>query len=230
MKTFRLSSALVEKGANKKNRVVVNNSLNINQIPSFCDTKDFKELFVPYLTIIGDSREQDRWVEQACRYHGINYIRAIKSEEMENLKEGDYTFRLDFTNKIKYDYVDRVAYERKGTISELYNNCIDDRKRLKNEFDRFVEKEYDKQVLLLEFGENLADLSDLKFDIIQKGATRTVYAGKVIFSTVQSWKQPNNKDFEVIQSESREKLFWLMLNDMYYFWRNEVRNEFEREA
>jgi hypothetical protein len=53
---------------------------------------------------------------------------------------------------------------------------------------------------------------------------------------VSSWAQPNKYAFDVIQVDTqnktklqqafaRVKLFWLMLYDMYYFFKQEIRLE-----
>ena len=56
-------------------------------------------------------------------------------------------------------------------------------------------------------------------EIVNKNTYYTVY------SAVMSWKQPNNKDFDIIQSNSRQRLFWLFLQDCYYYFRNDIREE-----
>lgn len=211
------------------------NNICYNLVPSWVKGEDFLTLFLPYLEIVGDSREQDKWIESACKYYGISFVWAKKDkkESTENLKEGDYTFRVKFGNKT-FDYTGRVAYERKGSIAEFYNNCTgydkvkktSDRDRIKREFNRFEEKEYEKVVLMLEFGEKLTDLIGLEFAYRGKGGVlerkNTFYT---LYSAVMSWKQPNNKHFEIIQSANHIRLFWLFLQDCYYYFRNEIRKE-----
>lgn len=214
---------------------VLNNNLYCQRIPDWVNTEDFIKLFLPYLKIIGDSREQDKWVEDACRFYGIafEWRKHDKKAGIENLKEGDYTFCVEFANKC-YDYTGVVAYERKGSISEFYNNCTgynkdtgeSDRARICREFARFNQKEYKKVVLMLEFGDRLTDLIDMKFQYRGEGGkliTKSTY--NAIYSAIMSWKQPNNKGFEIIQSNSHGKLFWLFVQDCYYYFRNQLRNE-----
>lgn len=213
----------------------LNKNLQLNLIPNWVQSKDFLKLFLPYLKIIGDSREQDKWIESACKYYGIafEWVKKDKKAKTENLKEGDYSFQVIFGNKT-YDYVGIVAYERKGSIAEFYGNCTgydknrktSDRERIQREFDRFKTKKYKKVVLMLEFGEKITDLIDLQFEFRgEKGRLQTKNTYHTIYSAVMSWKQPNNKDFDVIQSNSHLRLFWLFLQDCYYYFRNEIRQE-----
>lgn len=213
----------------------LNQNLQLDLIPNWVQSKDFLKLFLPYLKIIGDSREQDKWIESACKYYGIafEWAKKDKKAKTENLKEGDYSFQVIFGNKT-YDYVGVVAYERKGSIAEFYGNCTgydknrktSDRERIQREFDRFKTKKYKKVVLMLEFGEKITDLIDLQFEFRgEKGRLQTKNTYHTIYSAVMSWKQPNNKDFDVIQSNSHLRLFWLFLQDCYYYFRNEIRQE-----
>lgn len=232
MKQFDYEVAVNQLRLGKETKL---NNICYNLVPSWVKGEDFLTLFLPYLEIVGDSREQDKWIESACKYYGISFVWAKKDkkESTENLKEGDYTFRVKFGNKT-FDYTGRVAYERKGSIAEFYNNCTgydkvkktSDRDRIKREFNRFEEKEYEKVVLMLEFGEKLTDLIGLEFAYRGKGGVlerkNTFYT---LYSAVMSWKQPNNKHFEIIQSANHIRLFWLFLQDCYYYFRNEIRKE-----
>lgn len=213
----------------------LNTDIHYDLIPNWVQGNDFLKLFLPYLKIIGDSREQDKWIESACNYYGIAFEWAKKDKKAntENLKEGDYTFKVIFGER-EFDYIGKVAYERKGSIAEFYNNCTgyqkakgtSDRERIKREFDRFTEKNYDKVVLMLEFGEKITDLIGLNFEFRgEKGKLQVKNTYHTIYSAVMSWKQPNNKDFDIIQSNSHNKLFWLFLQDCYYYFRNEIRKE-----
>lgn len=214
---------------------ILNDAINYDLIPNWVKGNDFLKLFLPYLKIIGDSREQDKWIEDACRYYGIafEWAKKDKKAKTENLKEGDYTFKVIFKER-EFDYVGKVAYERKGSIAEFYGNCTgqkkttgaSDRDRIQREFDRFNEKNYDKVVLMLEFGEQLTDLIGLNFEFRgEKGRLQVKNTYYTIYSAVMSWKQPNNKNFDVIQSNSHKKLFWLFVQDCYYYFRNEIRRE-----
>lgn len=232
MADFNLQKSLKILGYNKG--LILNENLNTDKIPSWVKGNDFFGLFLPHLIIIGDSREQDNWIEKACAYYGIKYKRAEKDKHahLENLKEGDYSFGLIFGEEI-INYVGKVAYERKGSVSELYNNCTgynketqrSDRERIKKEFDRFNTKQYRKVVLMLEFGEKILDLIDMTFSYYAKnGELQIKSVGNTIYSTIMSWSQPNNKNFDIIQSNSHVTLFWIMLQDMFYFWRNDIKN------
>ena len=229
MKRFDYEVAINQLCLNKENKL--NNEIKYDLIPNWVQGEDFLKLFLPYLKIIGDSREQDKWVQNACEYYGIDFEWAKKDKKAntENLKEGDYTFKVIFGEK-EFDFVGKVAYERKGSIAEFYGNCTgkgsSDRERIKREFDRFAEKNYDKVVLMLEFGEKLTDLIGLQFEFRgEKGVLQVKNTFHTIYSAVMSWKQPNNKNFDIIQSNSHKKLFWLFLQDCYYYFRNELRQE-----
>lgn len=230
MKTYDYAVAINQLELGKDKPI---NRINYDKIPSWVRGQHFLELFLPYLEIIGDSREQNRWIEKACNYYGIAFCWAKKDPKAntENLKEGDYTFRVVFSNR-QFDYTGIVAYERKGSVSELYNNCTgydkenkrSDRDRIKREFDRFGAKKYKKVVLLLEIGDKMTDLIDLKFEYrINGGKLVTKNTEYTIYSSIMSWRQPNNKNFDLIQSKDRATLFWVFLQDCYYYFRNELR-------
>lgn len=233
MKRFNYEVALNQLGVGKER--LLNSNIISERVPAWVRESGFLQLFLPYLKIIGDSREQDKWVEKACEFYGIAFEWAKKDKKAgtENLKEGDYSFQVVFGNKT-YDYVGVVAYERKGSVAELYGNCTgydkttktSDRERIQRELDRFGKKGYKKVVLLLEFGDTVNDLIDLKFQYRGEGGkleTKSTY--RTIYSALMSWRQPNNKDFDIIQSWSHEKLFWMFLQDCYYYFRNDIRRE-----
>lgn len=232
MNKFDYKVALTQLQLEKKTKL--NNEIKYNLIPSWVQGDDFLKLFLPYLKVIGDSREQDKWIEQACKGYGISFEWAIKDKKnkTENLKEGDYTYKVIFGNR-EYDFVGTVAYERKGRVSEFYGNCtgynketkVSDRDRITREFDRFNIKKYKKVVLMLEFGEKLTDLIDMRFEYPSKGKILVKNTHYAMYGAIMSWKQPNNKGFSVIQSNSRKTLFWLFLQDCYYYFRNELRQE-----
>ena len=222
MATIR--SALIDVGYAKKD-------LRTDNQPK-CDarfyTEDFAETFLPHLIVVGDSREQKDWIEKACEFYGIRFEKAVKDKKAgtENLKEGDYTFKMQFGDKIE-DYTGIVAYERKGSISELYNNFKNgDRERIQREFMRFSEKGYKKVVLVVEYGENIVDLINGKFEFIgHDGYYQQKDVGKLVFATIMAWKQNNGKNFEIYQNTDHPKMFWWILTDMYYWWRNELFNK-----
>lgn len=210
------------------------NRLNLDWVKG----KAFTSLFLPYLKIKIDSREQDDWVQKVCDYFHISYELAVKNKKAktENLKEGDITFSLHFGDKV-YDYTNVVAYERKGSASEFCNNVMADRVRLEKEFERQLSKGYKKFVLMLEFGNKIDDLIDYKFSFFNKdGYLEEKSCGMTVYATVSSWVQPNKYAFDVIQydtqnktkleqAKARARLFCLMLYDMYYFFRQEIRLE-----
>lgn len=231
MKRFDYEVALNQLQLGKEKQL--NTNIKYDFIPNWVQGNDFLKLFLPYLKIIGDSREQDKWIESACNFYGIAFEWAKKDKKAntENLKEGDYTYKVIFGNR-EFDYIGKVAYERKGSVAEFYGNCTgqkkgsSDRERIKREFDRFSEKKYDKVVLMLEFGETITDLIGLNFEFRgEKGILQVKNTYHTIYSAVMSWKQPNNKNFDVIQSNSHKKLFWLFIQDCYYYFRNDVRQE-----
>lgn len=202
----------------------------LQNIPTQYASEDFVELFLKHLTIIGDSREQKDWIERACAYYGIAFDKAVKDKKSgtENLKEGDYSFRLQFGDKV-LSYVGVVAYERKGSISEICNNLKSgDRERIDREFNRFINKGYKKVVMVLEYGNNLLDLLNAEYEYIDHyGMYNTKNVGKLVYASLMSWKQQNGKNFEIYQNENHEQMFWWILTDMFYWWRNEIRNQVE---
>lgn len=225
MKRFDYEVGLNQLAVGKEKKL--NTAIRYDLVPDWVKGNDFLNLFLPYLKIIGDSREQDKWIESACQYYGIafEWAKKDKKAKTENLKEGDYTFKVIFGAR-EFNYIGEVAYERKGSIAEFYGNCTGDRERIKKEFDRFNDKKYKKVVLMLEFGEKLTDLIDLQFEFRgEKGKLVIKNTYHTIYSAVMSWKQPNYKDFDVIQSNSHKKLFWLFIQDCYYYFKNEIRQE-----
>lgn len=230
MKRFDYATAINQLGLGKKTPI---NTIDYAKIPDWVRGEDFLNLYLPFLRIVGDSREQDNWIERACAYYGIGFEWARKEQGNENLKEGDYTFKVKFDNAL-YDFTGKVAYERKGSASEFYGNLsaydraskTSKRGRIIKEFDRFNLKGYDKVVLMLEFGEKLTDLIDMKFGYYNKhGDFEIKNTFYTMYSAVMSWKQPNNKGFDIIQSNSHEQLFWQFLQDTFYFFRNHLKME-----
>lgn len=205
------------------------NTLNkeaLEYIPVWAQTEDFMNEFLPYLTIVGDSREQKDWIGSACDFYGIDFIPLKKDEKLgtENLKEGDYSFIISFDDK-QYNFVNKVAYERKGSLSEIYNNCTQDRARFEREFERCFEKGYKKVVLILEYGERIQDLICAEFSYGKGKNVVTKNTGTTIFNTLMSWRQSNKYNIDIYQSPNHITLFWLMVQDMYYFFRNEIIRE-----
>ena len=221
---MELLVALHKQGYKKKELA---SDRKLNNIPIEYSSEDFIELFLKHLTIVGDSREQKDWIEKACQYYGISFEKAVKDKKLgtENLKEGDYSFRVQFGEKV-LSYVGVVAYERKGSISEICNNLKNgDRERIEREFNRFANKGYRKVVMVLEYGENLTDLLNAEYEYINHdGMYVTKNVGKLVYASLMSWKQQNGKNFEIYQNENHIKLFWWILTDMFYWWRNEMRN------
>ena len=202
------------------------------QCPIEYVTEDFLECFVNHLTIIGDSREQNDWIEKACKYYHIAFEKAVKDKKAgtENLKEGDYTFQVQYGDT-KFDYRGVVAYERKGSLSEIYNNLKSgDRDRIEREFERFIEKRYRKVVLVLEFGKNLSDLLDARFNFVDHwGMYQEKNVNKLVYSSLMSWKQQNAFNFDIYQETDHSKIFWWIITDMYYFFRNEIKNKIKQQ-
>lgn len=200
----------------------------INEVacPPQYHTDEFVSCFLNHLRIIGDSREQNDWIEKACAYYGIAFEKAVKDKKLgtENLKEGDYTFEVVFADKV-FSYRGEVAYERKGSLSEIYNNLKNgDRDRIEREFERFIDKRYKKVVMVLEYGENMSDLLNGKFDFIDHyGTYNTRDVGKLVYTSLMAWKQPNAFNFEIYQNTNHEKTIWWVLMDMYYYFKNDIR-------
>ncbi len=224
MKTFQLGTAINQLGLGKT-KFINTNLKEDNTVPDWATGLDLWGLFLPRLTIIGDSREQDKWIKKACDHYGIAYEEARKTKDTDNLKEGDYSFKVTFDIG-EHSYVGEVAYERKGSISEFYGNCQSGRTRVKKEFERFGTKQYDKVVLMLQFANKLSDLYNLKFSYYGSGGEKIVKeTGKTPLTTIMSWKQPNNNNFDILMSTNKAELFWLMILDMFYYFRQDVRLE-----
>ena len=202
------------------------------QVLADYDSEDFVECFLNHLVIIGDSREQDDWIARGCGYYNIAYKHAVKDKKTgnENLKEGDYSYQVVYGDTI-FNYVGVVAYERKGSLSEIYNNLKSgDRERVEREFERFIEKQYKKVVLVLEYGKNESDTLNGKFDFIDHdGLYNTRDVGKLVFTSLMAWKQPNAFNFEIHQEQNHTKLFWWIIMDMYYYFRNELKNKLKEK-
>jgi len=236
MELIKYEQALNKLKLDKKHPI--NTNISFDSRLDWVVGKDFTNLFLPYLKLKIDSREQDDWVSKVCDYFGIATEIAVKDKKAktENLKEGDITFSVHFGDKV-YDYTNIVAYERKGSASEFCNNVMNDRERLEKEFERQLRKGYRKFVLVLEIGNSLYDLIDYKFSYYNKdGTIEEKSCRNTVFATVSSWVQPNKYAFDIIQCDTqstikrersfaRMKLFWLMLYDMYYFFRQEIRLE-----
>lgn len=220
MSVYKYRTAINKLALNKD--AVVNE--NLRNLPDVL-TKDFRELFLPYVTICVDSREQDMTLVNRLKKHGIAVKLCSKKDGGENLKEGDYTFEITFGDKT-YSYIGVVAYERKGSLSELYTNCTKDRSRIEKEFNRFSTKIYDKTVLLVTFNDKITDFINGSFEYYNRsGVLMKKNVGMTVFSTLMSWLQPNNNNFSILQSSNTSTIMWLMLLDMFYYFRQELRLE-----
>ena len=60
MKSFSYEVAINQLKLGKETKL--NNNIKYDLIPSWVQGEDFLKLFLPYLKIIGDSREQDKWI------------------------------------------------------------------------------------------------------------------------------------------------------------------------
>ena len=98
MKRFDYEVALNQLQLGKEKQL--NTNIKYDFIPNWVQGNDFLKLFLPYLKIIGDSREQDKWIESACNFYGIAFEWAKKDKKAntENLKEGDYTYKVISTD------------------------------------------------------------------------------------------------------------------------------------
>ena len=229
MSNFVFKSALKKLGYSKE---AIENGIRKPSCPVEYAAEDFLECFLNHLTIIGDSREQNDWIEKACNYYGIAFEKAVKDKKAgtENLKEGDYTFEVRFGDRI-ISYRGVVAYERKGSLSEISNNLKSgDRDRIEREFERFIDKGYKKVVLVLEYGCNMSDLLDGKFEFIDhNGMYQDRNVSKLVYASLMSWKQPNAFGFEIYQNTDHFKTFWWMVTDMFYYFRNDIKNAIKRK-
>ena len=236
MKIFAYATAINQLKLDKKS--LLNQNIAYDKIPQWVKSEDFLKLFLPYVEIVIDSREQDKFIESACNFFGIKNELAKKDKkaQTENLKEGDISFKVMFGEKV-YDFVGVCVWERKGSANEWYNNIMGDRDRLNREMQRQIDKGYKKFVLMLEIGNCLYDLIDYEFYYYNHYGERVNKTlGMHAFSTICSWKQSNHFDIEILQVDTqkgtkderfkaRTKLFFLMLYDMFYYFRNELRKE-----
>lgn len=236
MKQFDYATALNQLKLDKKN--ILNKNIHYERLPQWAQGQSFLKMFLPYIKIRSDSREQDAYIQKACDYFGIAWEEARKDKKTgsENLKEGDITFAVIFGQQV-YDYTGVVCYERKGSASEWYNNIMKDRDRLNKEMQRQIDKGYKKFTLLLEIGNCLYDLIDYKFYYYNEQGERVEKTlGMNAFSTISSWCQNNHFGIELLQVDTqkgnkderfhaRMKLFILMLYDMFYYFRQEIRLE-----
>lgn len=233
MKKFDYATAINQLGLDKKTFI---NDIKNDRIPKWVQGKDLINSFLPYLCVCYDSREQNLWVADACSYYGIKTIRMKKDkkQETENLKEGDLTFRVEFGNKT-YDYAGVVSYERKSKPTEIYANITQKRETFEKEIFRQKDKNYKKFVILMEMGNCLLDLINYKYSYYKHtGEYVRGDFGNTVFNTIMSWR--NRYKVEVLQVdtqnmrkgqrfEARTKLFWLMIIDMFFFFRQELRME-----
>ena len=94
MKRFDYEVAInqLKLGKDKK----LNTDIQYDLIPNWVSSQDFLQLFLPYLKIIGDSREQDKWIEEACNYYGIAFEWAKKDKKAKG-HYNSYAARTPFT-------------------------------------------------------------------------------------------------------------------------------------
>lgn len=233
MKQFDYAVAINQLGIDKKTQL---NNINYGSIPKWVKGKDFLDLFLPFVKICYDSREQNLWIADACKHYGINTERMKKDKKLntENLKEGDITFEVVFSNKV-YSYVNVVSFERKSKPTEIYTNVTKKRETFEKEMFRQKDKNYKKFVILMEIGNNLWDLIGYQYSYInQDGIWVQKDFGNTVFNTIMSWRNRYNIDVLQVDTqkgakatrfEAKQRLFWLMLFDMFFFFRNELREE-----
>lgn len=80
MKKYDYSTAINQLQLDKK--ILLNPNIKYDLVPKWVQGKDFLNLFLPYVKIIGDSREQNRWIEKACAYYGLAFEWARKDKKM----------------------------------------------------------------------------------------------------------------------------------------------------
>ena len=127
MKQFSYEVAVNQLKLGKEKKL--NENIRYDLIPNWVQGNDFLKLFLPYLKVIGDSREQDKWIESACQYYGIafEWAKKDKKAKTENLKEGDYTFKVIF-GESEFDFVGVVAKKGKARWQSFMGTAPDKRK------------------------------------------------------------------------------------------------------
>lgn len=149
-----------------------------------------------------------------------------------HLKEGDYSFVI-----LGKDYRNLFLIERKYGLNEVLNcimaknkmtkakeqiSNIELRDNLEYEFARMKNNGVVEKWLFIE---NCNSFEDIK-KYISGYEKKNITAGMYIYTTLSSWSCENRYGFKIECIPNKEDFASIMLNKMYYFWRNDMKKTY----
>lgn len=198
-----------------------------------------QKYFLANLKIIMSPQEK-----QGKNLHITNYLDklSIPYEKLyapRHLKQGDYSFVIDGK-----DYRDLFLIERKYGLEEVYMclaqgnkntkakakskaTCdtigVDNiRDNLEFEFIRMIEIGVKEKWLFVENSAPFEQIKSYANGYEKKDQT----AGEYIYATLSSWSCSNRYDFKILCFPNKDDFSKIMINKMYYFWRNEMKIQY----
>lgn len=190
-----------------------------------------QEYFLNNVIIIFSPQEKQGknfHITQKLDLFGVKYQKLYKPL---NLKEGDYSFIIDGV-----DYRTLFLIERKYGLEEL-NNCLNQkniltkskqqisdcelRDNLEYEFARMKKNNVTEKWLFIENCDSFESIKQYKSGYEKRNYT----AGKYIYATLSSWACENRYGIKIECIKNKDDFATIMLNKMYYFWRNQMKIE-----
>lgn len=173
-----------------------------------------REKFAKGIVVICDTREQKN-------KHIIDYLDKHDISHIERkLDYGDYSFTYE--DKVhKWDFSMACVAERKANVDELYNNIMADRSRLEKELD--AASKLAKQMTI--FIENVGSSDELKkyaltdYEMLMNGR-KFQKIGEPVYDTLESWRQGNRYNFDIVYCGSPRYTARKMLDYFYRYWHN----------
>lgn len=191
-----------------------------------------QEYFIRNVNIIISPQEKTDKTKHITEFLTRNGVKYEKLYAPNNLKEGDYSFVIDGE-----DYRGKFLIERKFGIEELVG-CLFSRNiqtkakketsdvplrdNLEYEFARMCKKNVTEKWLFIE---NCHSLESIK-QYSNGFEKRNITAGNMVYSTLLSWSCNNRYAIKIECVEHKSDFAKIMLNKMFYFWRNEMKIRF----
>lgn len=188
-----------------------------------------KEFFIQNVKVILSPQEK-----QGKNTHITDYLEKFnisyeKLYKPKHLKQGDYSFII-----LGKDYRDEFLIERKYGLNELLPCIIASNKSTKakaelteEELRNNLEYEFErmKQIGVKEkwlFIENCPPLEEMK-EWTSGYETQKKTNGEICYTTLISWSCANRYDFKIKCLKEKEQFVIAMLNQMYYYFRNDMK-------
>lgn len=181
---------------------------------------DEQKYFLSHATMLYDTREKENFAVLKIFAH-----LGLKTRR-ETFSTADYSFEIDGVS-----YKDKWLGERKGSLTELYNNIFaankdktaTERNNLEEELSRARQSGICELILFVQGCSGVAELKRF----VNKNATKHGQnAGRHIYSTLVSWGCNNRYGFKTVFAKTQEEIANEIVAHAFYFWRNEMKREY----